>query len=96
MLGACDTPAGSTHEPAGLKCTQASLPLNPTYLWGQAWPACTHMQAARLNQQISDAERKQADYVKNAATCAAAFKQVGAQGAHWGAGNRWTTCMCMR
>jgi hypothetical protein len=34
------------------------------------------MQASRLNQQISDADRKQAEYVRNAQACAAAFQQV--------------------
>jgi len=35
-----------------------------------------HAQAARLNQQITDAERKQAEYTRNAQTCAVAFQQV--------------------
>eukprot|EP00983_Pelagomonas_calceolata_P097495 1158256-Pelagomonas_calceolata.AAC.14 len=34
-------------------------------------------QAARLNQQIMDADRKQAEYTRNAQTCAVAFQQEG-------------------
>ena len=33
-------------------------------------------QGAKLNQQITDAERKQAEYMRNAQFCAVAFQQV--------------------
>ena len=34
-------------------------------------------QAAKYSQQITDGEKKHAEYLKSAATCAQSFKQVG-------------------